>query len=64
VHLFAIDKFHDYRCAVFGKTIDVFGFPESRFGRGLPAISPTDVFIWDSCCHGPKYSVFDVKIQE
>ena len=63
-HFFAIDQFHDNGRSVLGKSIDVFGFAESRFRRGLAAISPAGVFIWGSYCHAPKYSVFDVKIQE
>src|SRR6266508_2767671 len=47
----AIDKFHDDRCAVLGKTIDIFGLSESRFGRGLAAISSADVLIRDMCWH-------------
>ena len=63
-HFLSIDKFHHNRRAAFGQAIDVFGFAESRFRRGLPTISPARVLIRSSYSHAPKYSGFDVKIQE
>ena len=63
-NLFSINQLHDNWSAALRQPVDIFGLAESRLGRGLPAISPAGVFMRCSYCHAPKYSVFDVKIQE
>ena len=62
--LLAIDQFDDDGSPAFRKAVNILSFPESLFRRGLPPVSAADVLVWCSDCHVPKYSVFDVKIQE
>jgi FMN phosphatase YigB (HAD superfamily) len=52
----AIDQFHHHRSAVFGKSVDVLGFTESRFRRGKAAIASAGVLIGITYCHVGKYA--------
>ena len=64
LNFLTVDQLYNDRGAVFREAVDVLGLAKSLFRRGLPPVSAADVFVWCSHGHVPKYSVFDVKIQE